>query len=265
MKRFLRDLHRGQEREGRDKDRAKAEVERLNGVVTGHGSSTAGAAGTASKRNPFKASGPPPPRQVTAEERKRQMAQLAEMGIAVPEEFRGDLALAGNWQVVAEHRIKSEGDEEEEDKKTVRIDRDKKRKMANEESDSEEEEEPRRRKPWGSTIKTYPGGQSTDNDLDTLLASTRPVQSPAVLSESQAGDLPRPDRKDAGGGESATSEQPKDGTATVKREPSDEMESNTLALMGNVSTAELKTEPELESEVSGVVFKKRKAKNIRQK
>ncbi|KAI9883632.1 MAG: hypothetical protein M1823_004597 [Watsoniomyces obsoletus] len=248
LKRFLRDLHRGQEREGREKERAKAEVERLNGVVAGQGSSTSGAAGgTTSKRDSLRTLAPPPPRKVTPEERKRQMAQLAEMGVAVPEEFRGDLALAGQWQVVAEHRIKSQ-EEEEEDKKNFRNSRDRKRKVGNEESESEEEEEPRRRKAWGSSIKTYPGGQFPEDDLDALLGSTKTIQRPD-MSESHDQEQLLLNQKDAAGGESVASEQPKDGTPTVKREPLDEVE--------------VKTESRVETEASGVVFKKRKAKNIR--
>ena len=38
-------------------------------------------------------------------DRKRQMAQLAALGVAVPEEFRKELAVAGDWTTVSMKRI----------------------------------------------------------------------------------------------------------------------------------------------------------------
>ncbi len=40
LKRFLKDLHRGHEKDEKDKERAKAEVARLNGLPVGSGSAS---------------------------------------------------------------------------------------------------------------------------------------------------------------------------------------------------------------------------------
>lgn len=90
IKRFLRDLHRGHEREDREKQRAKDEVARLNSVTSGGGS----AAGTGVESG--SAVGGAPWRRTTTTantassnagmapaERAKQVKQLAEMGVLV--------------------------------------------------------------------------------------------------------------------------------------------------------------------------------------
>ncbi|PCD42081.1 hypothetical protein AU210_004616 [Fusarium oxysporum f. sp. radicis-cucumerinum] len=88
LKRFLRDLHRNHEREEREKDRAKREVERLNGVV---GASSA-AAGPSSRPAPRAQQSAP-----TEASLKKQREQLAAMGVAMPSDFRPEMAMPGEW------------------------------------------------------------------------------------------------------------------------------------------------------------------------
>ena len=103
IQRSLRRLHREQESEQRNKARAQAEVALLNGLVpsatappvaTGSG----GAPPTYEKR---------PEQKATVEDRKRQWEQLAAMGVTLPDQARGDLAIAGDWKTVS-HEVVGE-------------------------------------------------------------------------------------------------------------------------------------------------------------
>ena len=171
LQRFLRDLHRGHEREERDAQRAKAEVARLNGLTTG--SATAGVA---------------PPGMTTAipaiadgkrggrDDRKRQLQQLADMGIAVPEEARREMAMAGDWQTQSVtpfyskiENLKKEDDDEDQKPSGSAVGI-RKRKH---EGDDEKEEAGAAvvKKGWGASTRTWQF--DNDGDLDTLLASTK--------------------------------------------------------------------------------------------
>ena len=92
------------------------------------------------------------------------MAQLAEMGIAVPNEFRGEMALAGDWQVVSQKTVESGQETEKGSLLTVGV---RKRKFEGQEED-EGAGETVQRKGWGSTTKRYPS--HAHRDLDVLLA-----------------------------------------------------------------------------------------------
>ena len=104
VQRSIRNLHKDTEREERNAQRAKDEVARLNGIVSGkptpsgsrNGSKKPSAAGATASEG----------------ERKRQIAQLAAMGVAVPEEFRREMALAGEWGTVGERRIEAVKEED---------------------------------------------------------------------------------------------------------------------------------------------------------
>ncbi|KAL8645829.1 MAG: hypothetical protein Q9226_007121 [Calogaya cf. arnoldii] len=191
IKRFLRDLHRGHEREEREKDKAKNEVERLNGVISGTSSATKD--GPPWNR-PTASSLSSGPREATPAERRDQLAKLAEMGVAVPEEFRREMAMAGDWQTIAQRPIQDRVKKEEglEDFKDFKPDSTlnvgiRKRKF---EGQEEEEEAGATvvRKGWGSTTRRYPGSDGDDqDDLDSLL------NKPAVSSqEISQGDTNEP-------------------------------------------------------------------------
>ncbi|KAL4994970.1 hypothetical protein BDV10DRAFT_175668 [Aspergillus recurvatus] len=174
LKRFLREIHRDNERQQRDSQRAKDEVERLRQSVAGGG----GKAGDNQSWKKSSSSTPAPATQrpVSVEERKKQMAQLAELGVAIPEEYRSDMALAGDWQTVSEKVIRAE---EEEKVPTLGV-----RKRKHDQGIDEEEEEAKREaerfvsKGWGSATRRYPGAKDEEEDLDALLASTKEVKKP---------------------------------------------------------------------------------------
>ncbi|KAI9840090.1 MAG: hypothetical protein M1819_000283 [Sarea resinae] len=275
LKRFLRDIHRGQERDERDKQRAKDEVERLNGVVAGRSSagstSTSGPSGTR-KSAISPASGP---RQASVSERKQQLAQLASMGVAIPDEFRREMAMAGDWQTISERplgpTVKQEDDgDRKPDVHSIGV---RKRKFG-EEDQEEEDSGARVRKVWGSSLKTYPGGaHDDDEDLDFLLqkskSSAKAKESieagPETIKTEQATNLegiPAPDLD-------ALSESRQNEGPVIKREDSNG-EAKDIEAVSQLPDP-IASEPKATDGTGGsggvggggVVFKKRKARNIR--
>ncbi|KAL8946169.1 MAG: hypothetical protein Q9222_007400 [Ikaeria aurantiellina] len=180
IKRFLRDLHRGHEREERDKDKAKSEVERLNGVVSGNPSNArSGVPWTRPNALP----GGPQTREATPAERKAQLAQLADMGVAVPEDYRREMAMAGDWQTVAERPVRNGVKREDglEDFKDFKPDPTlnvgiRKRKLEDQDDEEGAPTATTARKGWGSAMRRYPGSTGIeDDDLENLLNNTVPL------------------------------------------------------------------------------------------
>ncbi|KAL4892137.1 hypothetical protein BDV59DRAFT_180923 [Aspergillus ambiguus] len=244
LKRFLRDIHRDNERQQRETQKAKSEVERLRQTVSGGGSGAlrSGDAAGSWKRAP--AVSQPTERPVSLEERKKQMAQLADMGIAIPEEFRRDMALTGEWQTVSERVIRPADEESSgQPESSLGV-----RKRKHEPDVDEEEEEARREaerfvsKGWGSRTKAYPGA-GDDADLDALLSSTTELKkpkAPAATADASAEE----DKNETTSGES-------DKLQAAQEKPSDASGSAPVA------------KAELEDAGVGVVFKKRKPKAMR--
>lgn len=317
----------------REKQRAKDEVNRLNGVVSGSSPASGGPSGVPNQEAPTSSSSSsdaagapwrrrpifhPPPNdarsQVTPAERRRQLAQLAEMGIAVPEEFRGDLAMAGDWQVVSErvihdhdHDNGEEGVKKEEDGEEGNEERKyaaagglsigvRKRKYKGQRDEEEggggDEvgEMMAARRGWGSGSGSRLQNHSTgsrfgeEDDLDTLLGKTKV----RIKDESH----------DAGSDSSPSVQPPTDEVPTtqnphltppIKQEDNaDETETETKTLLpavtsGNTlnshddvesnSNSNLKQDPDTpleqhqhqqrQQQEPGIIFKKRKAKPIR--
>ncbi|KAL9104384.1 MAG: hypothetical protein Q9187_008909 [Circinaria calcarea] len=264
LKRFLRDLHRSNERDEREKQRAKDEVARLNGTASGM--SVSSMAGSKSMTSLLKPSVRPPstsqPQQATPAERKKQMARLAELGVAVPEEYRREMAMAGDWQITSERFIYDDVKKEEEleDAKpnglNVGI---RKRKQDKAEDEEQEAGESGSRKSWGLTTRTYPGAREDDADLDTLLnfTSTAHKKEPAGLSNSSTGMQPH-SMQSVQTNNSGSPDVP-----FIKEENSFEGDSEILPLGSTYGESTVKQEDGLDG--ASVVFKKRKPKPIRQR
>ncbi|CVK86064.1 related to formin binding protein [Fusarium proliferatum] len=245
LKRFLRDLHRNHEREEREKDRAKREVERLNGVVGG--SSTA--AGPSSR--PAPRAQPSAPTEASL---KKQREQLAAMGVAIPSDFRPEMAMPGQWTVTNTRIIEAKTEEDEEAKVEARANGVRKREATEDEKEEENAvrglfKKPRR---WGRDSKAMP--QQEDQELDALLSGS--TFTPRNVKEETE--------------DSTDVKKEKDGTpdTTVKTEDATEVktEDNTDVKTEVPAEPLIKPEPEeTESGVQTVVFKKRKPKGIRQK
>ncbi|CAG8906552.1 unnamed protein product [Penicillium egyptiacum] len=249
LKRFLRQIHNDNEQKQRDSQLAKTEVERLRKAVGG-GSSTDkdSAKGNAS------AAPKSTERPASLEDRKKQMAQLAAMGVAVPQEFRADMALAGDWQTTSETVIEIKQGLEGPTK-SVGI---RKRKFEGEEEGDEHAPEPIVNKGWGSRTRQYPGAQEEEG-LDDLLASTKDIKrtktfTPKVELDEQ---------------ETAT----KQSIFTTKTEDdppkTEAQETNGLIEVKTEEPAQSSVEPVIdekpqsEDAAPGVVFKKRKPKAMR--
>ncbi|EXK44733.1 hypothetical protein FOXG_03827 [Fusarium oxysporum f. sp. lycopersici 4287] len=245
LKRFLRDLHRNHEREEREKDRAKREVERLNGVV---GASSA-AAGPSSRPAPRAQQSAP-----TEASLKKQREQLAAMGVAMPSDFRPEMAMPGEWTVTNTRIIETKTEEDEEAKVEARANGVRKREATEDEKEEEEAvrglfKKPRR---WGRDSKVMP--QQEDQELDALLSGS--TFTPRAMKE-ETEDTTDVKKED-------------DGTpdTTVKTEDATEVKTEDNTDVKTEAPAEplIKPEPEeAEPGVQTVVFKKRKPKGIRQK
>jgi hypothetical protein len=184
IQRSLRGLHREQETEQRNKARAQAEVARLNGLVPSASTTTpsvatgSGGAPTIEKR---------PEKKATLEDRKKQWEQLAAMGVTLPDQARGDLAIAGDWKTVSEE-IVGEVNEDGQFKAAALNKGVRKRPL-----DEEEEEQKAagemitKRKGWGHTYKTFPGSKGGEDDVESLLLKKTRQPDTAQVVKKEAG------------------------------------------------------------------------------
>ncbi|KAK8216578.1 hypothetical protein IWZ01DRAFT_497487 [Phyllosticta capitalensis] len=277
IQRSLRELHRDREREDREKQRAKDEVARLNGVVGSSASAaTSGGAGASGGRQA--AGAREPKRQATVEDRKKQLAQLAAMGVAVPDEYRREMAMVGEWETVA---IKPIGEQQQQKgagddtSGTLNVGVRKRKKDDDDEENEGGAQRPKRG--WGNTFKTYSStakGVATEDDIEALLSTAR---KPVVKKEEETlDDAPhvKPD-PDAAGAQASMPEHDNDaavkteeaGSEDVKPDPetSEAAEGAKLADIPPVTTEAEEDAGAAKSEDVGVIFKKRKSKALRQK
>lgn len=214
LKRFLRDLHRGHEQELREKDRAKREIERLNGVVSGSDSvagpsSSIQAGGAPHIRNDGikgKDANPNAIAVVTKEQRQKQWEQLVELGIEVPSELRREMAMAGEWTVTNTRVVDDDGGNNETGStnegagKAVATAMGIRKRPKGEDEDEVAEEEaavkglfkkPRR---WGRDTKQM--APEDDAELDALLSGTLAVPlQPKKEEEDEKIIKPDPDQQ----------------------------------------------------------------------
>jgi hypothetical protein len=248
LRRFLKGIQDGQERGEREKQRAKAEVDRLNKVVGGSPASPIDH-NADTNRNPSSISITP---QASATERKKQLAQLAGMGIALPDEFRGDMAMAGDWKVVSQRPVE---DSTTEDPLSVGV---RKRKYDGQEEEEEAGEVVARRG-WGSTSRRYPGASEADTpNLDALLSGVKSAKR----------DETTPGLKKEESEEKSTSLAATDEKVGIKNEPEMSINTDPALVKEEQSTdpsesvkSSLHDIPTAEDALgAGVVFKKRKPK-----
>lgn len=256
LKRFLRDLHRGHEREEKDKERAKREIERLNGVVAGGPSSST----SSTSRFPSAPSQaqPTPAGPSTEAQIKKQREQLAELGVAMPDDFRPEMAMAGEWTVTNTRVIKDTSAAKDGDiNSEVRATGVRKREVTEDEKEHEDAVRGLFKKPrkWGRDSRAT--RQEEDADLDALLNGSMLTKS-EPKDESPIKDEPEPT------GAEETIKQEGD---VVKEEPDTEPS----GISDPVKTEELGPLPPVKTEdedagPAPVIFKKRKAKGgMRQK
>lgn len=180
------------------------------------------------------------------------------MGVSIPDEFRADMAMAGEWQVT-EERIVGPGDGENKlDALAMGI----RKRAAPGDEDEEEMAMEAKKKRFGSAYRTYPNGED-NSDLDALLS--KPLNK---LKSDPIAIKAEPEVKtEVSTEETKIKEEPSEEATTsisnIKTEPSDEFKLNPIAISAHTTGSDIKEEPG--AATGGVVFKKRKAKNIRQK
>ena len=238
IQRNLREIQKGKAIEDRDKQRAKDEVARLNGLVTGGGGKN-GILGAA------KATAAPPPVVSSAAQRKAHAEQLAALGVELPEDLKREVTGVGGWKVLSERvieddfarsNVKNEQEDSKEDVKPVgSIGVHKRRAEEAEEEAREEEAAAFRQRAWGTKMKSYPGakGGEVGADLDALLSGVS--------------------KKSSAGIKQATDAAPK-----VKHE--DSPDEQPIATVPDVDAALANVKQEAAESVPAVVFKKRKVK-----
>jgi hypothetical protein len=240
LKRFLRDLHRGHEQEERNRERARQEIDRLNGVSSGSSSGARPAVASASASKP----GAP-----SESDLKKQREQLAQMGVEMPDTFRPEMAMPGEWTVTNTRVIETKTEEEKTQAKATGV-----RKREVTEEDKEEEEAVRglfkKSRRWGRDSKAAPAG---DEDLDTLLSGSLSTAKPEQLD----GEVKNEENPDARvkAEEEGIKAEPEEGGQGIDEHVKKEEEDAS----NGIQTTE--TDPT----AGAVVFKKRKPKNIRQR
>ena len=257
LKRFLRDLHRGHEKDEREKQRAKDEVARLNGAPAPERTVAGGPS-----RKQASAPSTTAAQKIDPAEQKRRLAQLAEMGVAIPEEYRKEMAMAGDWRILSEQVIYdplNKGEDGGDVKPSGLNIGVRKRRPDEAEEELEEMQEPRtKRKVWGSATRRYPGDEA--EDLDQLLNSTATSlkkEEPVKQEESSDTSLVRP-----GQGAMVKAEKQSPAVPNIKKEESSEgpgpLDSTT-----EKAPADVKVE-EAAEEINNP-FKKRKPKAVKQR
>jgi len=213
-------------------------------------------------------------RPVSEAEQKAQMKQLESLGVALPEEFRKEVALPGEWTTTetitdttstatittSEGALKrgtlsSKGKQAEEDSKEAIKDEIVRKRKADEEARRWEEmdEDERAMKKFKVETKTYPGDAygGEDEELDALLGAGMGKAPVAVKKE-----------EGASAGVVAKEEFTED-LKVVKREQGD---ADTALISGDGGAAVVKQEEGLEKKLGdGIAFKKRKVGNLRKK
>ncbi|EPE08709.1 u1 zinc finger domain-containing protein [Ophiostoma piceae UAMH 11346] len=280
VKRALRDLHRDHERQEREKDRAKREVERLNGLV---GESSGQSPSTTSKPGFKKV--PPPESQAPQGPpavARDQLEQLVELGVSIPDQFRGELAMAGDW-TVTETRIIEDQETAKKNGSTRAVGVRKRPHV-----DGEDDTRPgghsefdkldvdaavqglfKKPRTWGRDSRTVPG-DSADGDLDSLLSNAlKPkTEDEAVKREAkqEIEEEVKEDIKLEDMGERVKTEAGEE--AETKAEAKAEAVPEADTTLKREDTGGLDLPPALEDtkpEEPAIVFKKRKSKASRQK
>jgi len=244
LKRFLRDLHRNNEREKAAAESAKREVARLN-ALTGGPSTSASSSSSSTAARPL----PKQPAGVLTDgERKRQMKELESLGVALPDDYRAEMALMGEWksaEVVPDVPGKkmTEKEKVQED-----IQQDMKRKFDEEEAKRKWkalDEDEKAIRGFKIETKSYPGVEDQDEGGLERLLKLKGKGKGVEAHEEQGVKLEGVD-SEAG--------------SRIKAEVPDSPPGIQVSEGNDGAALEVKKE-----EGTGVVFKKRKVKNIRKK
>lgn len=185
------------------------------------------------------------------------------MGVAVPEDYRREVAMAGDWQTLSERPVYGHVKKEEgqDDFKGFKPDTTlnvgvRKRKLDGEEED-EEAGRTTIRKGWGSAVRQYPGSTADNaDDLDDLLNNTKPHSERDVRV--QTGDSLEPNTGNLLAAQDNQEQVAEPKPLSVKKEDSEDYNIENFTNQDGLAAAVIKQETEDPGPT--VVFKKRKAK-----
>ncbi|EFX06058.1 formin-binding protein [Grosmannia clavigera kw1407] len=296
VRRALRDLHRDHDKQEREQERARREVARLNGIVDDSGD----------KLGPLRQSARPlqaTPRTAAAETAATaphaQLEQLAELGVSIPDAFRGELAMAGDWTVTTTRIVDTTpGSASSAGARAIGVR--KRRRDGDADNDGDDAEDMgggggtsgtggnsgldldaavqglfKRPRQWGRDSKTMPG---CDGDLDNLLTSV--LKTPTISIKKDAETVKKEEeneeRKEKEGGSNDT-EKPEEGQqegtpATVGPGEQDEAKTASIKIKKEEEDGDgdeggsgpAAPEPGQDAAPAGaILFKKRKAKPAR--
>lgn len=247
----MRGIQNDHEKDEREKQRAKAEVERLNRAV-GRAPTASTQSNTQSSRNTL----PTNTSQTTSTDRRRQLAQLAEMGVSIANDYRGEMPLAGGWQVVSQKIIDPEEQAPNDNSLNIGV---RKRKFEGQEEE-EEAGETVVRKGWGSTTKEYPS--NAKQSLEALLSSSIAVKTEGdvLVTSKEETDRPAVEDHNCYDANEKTDTLVAGDNIRLKQEDVSEP----LILPDQAPDSSRDT-PNNTTEAPEIVFKKRKSKNSRQK
>ncbi len=187
--------------------------------------------------------------------------------MAVPDDFRKEMAMVGDWQVTSQRVVyDTPKREEDEDVKSGRLAIGiRKRKFEGQEEEDEAGETVVRRG-WGSTTRTYPSANDEEDDLEVLLNNAKSLK----RGDQDLGDkkpqmpVPPADRADTAIKEEDAPYHAPD-VPSIKREESSDTSAIPDATPAQDEAEAAPIKSELGAQEPGVVFKKRKAKPMRQK
>ncbi|KAK3071316.1 hypothetical protein LTR53_008853 [Teratosphaeriaceae sp. CCFEE 6253] len=202
----LRDLTKNKEREDRDRQRAKDEVSRLNGLVSGGGkaAATGGDAAIVGAKDVTRSGVPPLPPSAarSAAQRQAHAEQLLALGVALPEELQREVTGVGSWQTtsrrvvddapaltLAEMKVKAE--EQEGGKEWVEMEglaRGARRRQVEDGDGDGDEGAAGARAGWGRSVRRYPAGSGAGDEggLDALLSGVGRKRDAVKEEESEA-------------------------------------------------------------------------------
>lgn len=245
LKRFLRDLHRGHDREEREKQRARQEIARLNGVV-------AGVSPSSNKTAPNQRDSQVESKVSASQTQK----QLAELGVSIPSDFRPDMAMPGEWTVTNTRILEPTTRDEPETKLEARATGVRKRELKEGEAEEEEAIQGLFKKPrkWGRDSKAIP--EENDAELEMLL--TRPL-----APRKQVFDDTFPTKQESH--EDAPEETVKPSEKCVYKNEPDEDIAQSKTDAPEIDGVTVEEEDTKESPTAPIVFRKRRIKDPRQK
>lgn len=266
LKRFLRDLHRANEREQTAAESAKREVARLNALVGGPGSSSsAGASSFTGPSSLYKQA----PRATNEEERKRQLKELEALGVALPDEARRELAMVGDWEETSVEARRA-GSKKMTEKEMVQIELAKQQKRKFEQEEKERkwnamDEDEKAMRGFSIQTKTYPGQDEGAGKFDPgmLFKGKGREKAPEVIGKED--EQVKVKEEEVHDDALATCRAEEDaGAASVKREQ-DETEEINVNVKLEEGVVVKKEDSEAAAVSEGIVFKKRKVKHIRKR